>query len=254
MLTAVATPLRPLRHRLDRARPYALGAAWFFVVFSLGHLAWVISTKWGDPAGLTSLYQATTTTGETVHAWGLGYAGMLGLLVAVGQFALVATAAVMSTVSTPRRRRFGHGVLIGWATLWMLGLMRLAGVDPALDTLAAAGLSTVLFGSTVYRALPRKKTIAEVHLEFAPIDVEPDVEPDVPADRGTRRERAIGAARRLASRARSIASASVRRATPAARAAARAAARKLRDAVAAAPRAENPDFEIRNPQSATPDS
>ncbi|MHC5114816.1 MAG: hypothetical protein ACYTGP_10365 [Planctomycetota bacterium] len=207
MLTAVASPLRPVRRRLDQARPYAIGAAWFFVAFSLVHLAWVVSTKWGDPAGLTSLYMATTSTGETIHPWGLGYDGMLGLLVACGQFLVVGTAAVMSILPTVRWRRFGHGVLIGWAGLWMLGLMKFAGADPAVDSIGAAALSTLLFGSTVYRALPRRKRVevAAFEVEFEPdVEVEPEPEPETQPEPEplTRREHALAVARKCGARAR----------------------------------------------------
>jgi len=243
MLTALTTPLRPLHHRLDQARPYVLGAAWFFVAFSLVQLAWVVSTKWGDPAGLTSLYMATTTTGETIHPWGLGYEGMLGLLVACVQFSVVGTAAIMSVLPTLRWRRLGHGVLIGWAGLWMLGLMKFAGADPAFDSFGAAALSSVLFASTVYRALPRKRP-AETPVATVEFDLgfAPESEPQ-PA---SRRARAITAARRLGARALRMLDRSVQRVKPAAQKAARharnaalTASRKVRNSVP--PPATSPD-------------
>ena len=49
-----------LMHRAVRLMPLLkpnrrllIGGAWLFIIFSLAHLAWVISIKWGDPAGLT---------------------------------------------------------------------------------------------------------------------------------------------------------------------------------------------------------
>jgi hypothetical protein len=147
--------LKPTSARLARwTKPLprlAVGGAWFFVLFSLAHLAWVIGAKWGDPAGLTTLYQ-TTVGEETYRAWGLAYAGTLGLLLAIAQAVVVGAAAVMSLRSRPKTRRIGHAILITWAALWTLNLVRLAGLDLHLDSFCQATIMTLLLGSTVYRA------------------------------------------------------------------------------------------------------
>jgi len=147
--------LKPTSARLARwTKPLprlAVGGAWFFVLFSLAHLAWVIGAKWADPAGLTTLYQ-TTVGDETYRAWGLAYAGTLGLLLAMAQAAVVGAAAVMSLRARPKTRRIGHAILIAWAALWALNLMRLAGLDLQLDSFCQATIMILLLGSTVYRA------------------------------------------------------------------------------------------------------
>jgi len=134
------------------ARPLAIGAAWFFMLFSLTHLAWVISVKWADPAGVTSLYQ-TTVDGSTYRAWGLAYPGTFGLLLAITQAAVVTAAAVMSLRLKPQTRRLGHGILIAWAALWLLNLVRLAAIDLHVDSLCQASIMAFLFAGTVYRAM-----------------------------------------------------------------------------------------------------
>jgi hypothetical protein len=129
----------------------AVGGAWLFILFSLAHLAWVVGVKWGDPAGITTLYQ--TTVGEEVHrAWGLAYTGTFGLLLALAEMAAVVAATVMTLRGRPKPRRIGHLVLIAWSALWALNLIRLAGLDLQLDTTCQAMIMTLLFGCTVYRA------------------------------------------------------------------------------------------------------
>lgn len=148
-------PLVPTSVRLNRwTKPLpglAIGGAWLFILFSLAHLAWVVGVKWGDPAGVTALYQ--TTVGEEVYrAWGLAYTGTLGLLLALAEAAAVVAATVMSLRARPKPRRIGHLVLIAWSALWALNLIRLAGLDLQLDTTCQAMIMTLLFGCTVYRA------------------------------------------------------------------------------------------------------
>ena len=57
----------------------AVAGAWFFIVVSLGHLAWAVGHKWSDPAGTFKLYH-TIVDGHSFDAWGLTYSGTLGLL------------------------------------------------------------------------------------------------------------------------------------------------------------------------------
>ncbi|MHC5002181.1 MAG: hypothetical protein ACYTJ0_03585 [Planctomycetota bacterium] len=127
------------------------GAAWFFIIFSLAHLAWVVGMKWGAPTGLTTLYQ--TEVGDHVYrAWGLSYEGVGGLLQAIGQAIMVLAAATLSVVPWQRARRAGHVVLVIWAAWWAMSLGGLALRDGQLDTIAQTGLLTALLGCTIHRA------------------------------------------------------------------------------------------------------
>jgi hypothetical protein len=149
-----------LLHRLGRVKAvaprYAVGAAWFFAVFSLVNLAWVIGAKWGDTAGMTTLYQTTVETisgPETHRAWGLAYPGATGLMLAVLQAGAVLAALIMSTRPRGRVRKLGHGVLIAWASLWTLDLVHLASLDGRVDSLLQASFMTLLAACTIFRAV-----------------------------------------------------------------------------------------------------
>ncbi len=78
--------------RVRPAHKYIIGAAWFFVVFSLLNLVWVVGSKLGSPAGPTSLYQ-TTVGDETYRAIGLNYTGVIGMMWAMLQGGVILTAA-----------------------------------------------------------------------------------------------------------------------------------------------------------------
>ena len=144
-----------LAPRLAPLRTYLIAGAWFFIAVSLAHLLWVIGTKWGDPAGTTKLYH-TVIGGRSYDAWALTYTGTLGLLVAIAQALVVAGAAVASGLTLPRTlrwRRAGHLVLSAWASLWALNLIRIAGLDHQLDSIAQATLLSLLFCCTTGRAI-----------------------------------------------------------------------------------------------------
>jgi hypothetical protein len=169
----------------------AVAGAWFFIVFSLGSLAWVVGTKWSDPAGLTTLYQTSveTITGEeTYRAWGLAYSGTWGLILALVQALVVGTAAVVSTRPASAWYRKAHGVLIAWSALWMIDLMYLTARDGAVDSYVQATMLTILFGCTVFRAVrpPRARSSEPVDVEaeaFPPLDETPiDETPHEPAE------------------------------------------------------------------------
>ena len=150
-------------------RRLAVGGAWLFIVFSLAHLAWVVWAKWGDPTGLTTLYQ--TTVGEEVHrAWALSYGGVTGLILALLQASAVSVAAIMSVRSRLRPRLAGHGILIAWSAIWMLNLIRLAALDMQIDTLCQASMMSMLFACTTVRAttgfLPPRRNKGEKVLEI----------------------------------------------------------------------------------------
>jgi hypothetical protein len=134
----------------------AIVGAWFFVLVSLAHLAWVVGVKWSNPAGLTTLYQ--TTVDDTVHrAWGLAYDGTGGLMLALFQMGLVFSALFVSTLRFPRPRRLGHAVLVAWSALWALDLVWLASLDGQPDSWAQASIVALLFGCTAYRALTARR-------------------------------------------------------------------------------------------------
>ncbi|MDY7107352.1 MAG: hypothetical protein SYC29_01830 [Planctomycetota bacterium] len=161
---AIATTLSLPRWAAPLPR-LAVGGAWLFIVFSLAHLAWVVAVKWGDPAGVTTLYQ-TTVGEETFRAWGLAYAGTLGLLLALAEAAAVGAGVAMSLRARPKIRRIGHLILIAWSALWALNLLRLASLDLQLDTTCQAMAMIAFFGCTVYRAaLPEARRGAATPVE-----------------------------------------------------------------------------------------
>ena len=133
---------------------FAVGGAWFFIVFSLLRVSWAIVVMWADPASTTSLYH--TVVGDVSYdAWGLTYTGIAGLLLAIVQLLVVTSAAVTSTLGLDRAvkaRRTGHLVLCGWSALWALALIRNAAIVLQPDSIAQATLLSVLLGCTVFRA------------------------------------------------------------------------------------------------------
>ncbi len=141
----------------ERVRPfhkYIIGAAWFFVGFSLLNLVWVVGSKLGDAAGPTSLYQ-TTVGDETYRAIGLSYTGVIGILWAMLQGGVILTAAATTFLRwriTDKQRRIAHVVLCNWAGLWTLNLMWLTSLDHRIDSYAQAAIMGLLFGCTTYRA------------------------------------------------------------------------------------------------------
>ena len=171
----------------ERAPRCLIGGAWFFIVFSLLHLVWVVAAKWGDPAGLTTLYQTSvmTAAGEETHrALGLAYDGVPGLLLALVQAGAVGAAAVFSTSANRRRRRIGHAILVAWAGLWMGDMLHLASIDHHPVSFAQATLMTGLFACTLYRAVTPRRRPSEPTI-LPPINEPEDVaalqSADVPA-------------------------------------------------------------------------
>ncbi len=145
------TPKNRLVRWLSGIRSYIIGGAWFFIVISLLHLAWVVWAKWSDPGGMTTLYQ-TTVGDETYRAWALTYGGWMGLVLAVFQLLVVSAGVTMSLRSKRRLRLAGHGILIAWSALWMFNLLRLAAIDLQLDSFCQASATSLLFGCTLFRA------------------------------------------------------------------------------------------------------
>ena len=141
----------------ERVRPfhkYIIGAAWFFVGFSLLNLVWVVGSKLGDAAGPTALYQ-TTVGDETYRAIGLTYSGVFGILWAMLQGGVILAAVAATFLPwriTDKQRRIAHIVLCNWAGLWTLNLMWLTSLDNRIDSYAQAAIMALLFGCTGYRA------------------------------------------------------------------------------------------------------
>lgn len=146
-----------MTNRSTTVQKYAIGGAWFFIVASVLHLAWVIGVKIPDPGGVTKLYH-TVVDGVSYDAWGLTYDGTPGLLQALLQLVVVG-AATFATVLPSRwrplrkMRRVGHVVLIGWAGWWALNLLWLTSVDMQLDSVLQSGLLSALLGCTIWRAI-----------------------------------------------------------------------------------------------------
>lgn len=168
--------------RVKPFHKYLIGAAWFFVVFSLLNLVWVVGSKLGSPAGPTSLYQ-TTVGDETYRAIGLSYTGVIGLMWAMLQGGVILAAAVATILPwriTDKQRRIAHVVLCNWAGLWTLNLMWLTSLDHRIDSYAQAAIMGLLFGCTTYRAAcgwsPRTRSDSSVPSDGEPEFAEQEVQ------------------------------------------------------------------------------
>lgn len=130
---------------------FAIGGAWFFIIISLLHLSWaMIALVPGFDR--VSLYQAMDGSGSH-GAVGLTYTGVGGLLLIWLQIAAVAAATIATFLSRDKYRRIGHAVLIGWASLWLMNFVALAGIDASFDTYARTFVMSILLTGTGYRAL-----------------------------------------------------------------------------------------------------
>ncbi len=131
----------------------ASAGAWFFIVVSLVHLVGAVAYKMVEPAGSFKMYH-TVVGGVSYDAWAMTYTGTIGLLLAMGETLLVAAAVATSILpaSMLRWRRIGHGVLVGWAGLWMANFFWLFSVDHELVSFAQAAMTAVLFACPVARA------------------------------------------------------------------------------------------------------
>ncbi len=146
-----------LNRFIQRIKPYhkyAIGAAWVFVAYSLISLVSAASMSWGGNAGTVSLYE-TTANDDIFRSVGLSYSGFLGTVWASIQALVIAAAAALTIIPwkvTNKQRRIGHAVLVGWAAICTLSLLRLAGIGFNIETIAQTAMTTLMFGCTSYRA------------------------------------------------------------------------------------------------------
>ncbi len=150
-----------IAHHIARLHRFAIGGAWFFIVVSMLHLLYAISVKWNESAGVFKAYH-TVVNDISYDAFGLTYAGTLGLLLALGQFGVVGVAALTGCkgiVHIPilgRLNRFwgiGHLILISWAALWLGNFIWLASIDHAFDSYGQVFIMSILFICTSWRGL-----------------------------------------------------------------------------------------------------
>ncbi len=154
-----------LPRRATMAKWSTIGA-WFFIAFSLASVGTALVRQWADPSGTTRLY------GDAEYGtWGLTYAGVIGVLLALVQIATIGSAAIASTLPRERLRRLGHRILMAWAGLWWLNLAWLAFADPGVSPFSRAAFMTTLFGATVYRATrgPGKVIVEVAEFDAAPL-------------------------------------------------------------------------------------
>ena len=165
-------------------RQFAIGAAWFFIVISLAHLVFAVGVKFSEPSGTFKMYHAVVGD-HSYDALGLTYTGVLGLLLAMLQTLVVATAAVASILPWPRTlrwRRIGHVVLTSWVGLWALNFIWLAGVDPTMESFAQTAVACLLAGCTGYRGLVGWSPGCSTNLHDGPRDGEASGMPLGPTD------------------------------------------------------------------------
>lgn len=176
--------------------------AWIFIAFSLSCLAWAVFSGPGGIDGPVAIFESTVAMngGElTQRPWGLAYDGLAGTGLALAQGVLVAAAAIFSLRRRWLPRAGGHVLLVGWATLWTLGLIGLAAFDRGPESLLQAAAMFGFLGCTVYRAAagigPRRSVAADPTVETHHL-VDTLTDP-VPASAPTPRWRRV--ARRLTS-------------------------------------------------------
>jgi hypothetical protein len=130
----------------------ALGGAWFFAIFSLVPLLW-LGLGAGD--GGTGRVFGTEVGGQAHSIWGLTYSGWPGAALLWMEVLAISSAAFVTALphgwASDRLRRAGHAMLIGWASLWTIGVSHLASLDPGFFAVQATFLAALL-GCTIYRA------------------------------------------------------------------------------------------------------
>jgi hypothetical protein len=143
------------RHAVQDALParraFLVGSAWFFVAMSLFHIITALITLLPGGEGMSTLY-AIEAHGETSRAWLMTYEGWGGVALALVQGALLVGAAVGTFAQSGRMRRSAHGVLLLWAGVWLLNVVRQLGLSFDVGTLIQAALVLYLGAATAYRA------------------------------------------------------------------------------------------------------
>lgn len=143
------------RHTVQDALParraFLIGSAWFFVAMSLFHVFTAMLTLLPSGEGLSTLY-AIETNGGISSAWLMTYEGWGGIALALLQGALLVGAAIGTYVRSDRMRRAAHGVLLAWAGVWLLNMVRQLGLAFDLGSLIQGALVLYLGVATAYRA------------------------------------------------------------------------------------------------------
>jgi len=147
-------------------RQWLLGAAWFFILFSLVRLIGVIGAAAADPSQSVAI-----VGGDEFSAPLLTYAGGLGAVWAWLQTMVVAAAAVFTLTPVTRFRRIGHAALIAWAGFWTLSFFALTAIEGGIGPIVQSIAMTGLLGATCYRAwtgrnAPEKKAEDLVEARF----------------------------------------------------------------------------------------
>lgn len=127
--------------------PWLSIAAWFFLALSSIQVGAVIPQLLSEPGSVVSLYGEPGSA-----AAALSYAGPLGILIAMAQLALLATAVVFTLRRSRRARRIGHTLLFGWASWWLLSLGMRMFTEPGLASIAPTLMMTLFFIATVHRS------------------------------------------------------------------------------------------------------
>lgn len=140
-----------VRQEMPKLPTLLRGGAWLFAAGSLVPLLWLAS-EGGIGSGGASVFRASGPRGDH-SVWLLNYHGWLGTALLWSELIVIA-AAIAATgwkIVPLRWRRVGHGVLIGWNALWMLGVLRLGFINPGLWTIQGLFIAA-LMACTIDRA------------------------------------------------------------------------------------------------------
>lgn len=129
-------------------RKLTTGGAWLFIGGSAFALLWLIFSG----GGWSGQVFGTTVHGQSYTAPLLAYGGVIGVVWIWTQLLTVIAATGLTFMPWARPRRIGHALLIGWAGLWMLGVMRLAAVDLTSFWTLQTAFMAGLMGCTAFRA------------------------------------------------------------------------------------------------------
>ena len=168
-------------------RQWLLGAAWFFIAFSVVRLVTAIAVTSADPSASVAM-----VGGEDFSMPLLTYSGGLGAIWAWLQTMIVAAAAIFTLTPVSRFRRIGHAVLLAWAGFWALGFFALTAVEGGFAPIVQSIAMTGLLACTAYRAWSRPpaagRTLGESVVSSGPFGAlagtDSSGEPETAASRG----------------------------------------------------------------------